>query len=91
MEDHKIDKYDIVDWLEDAFDESFNLRLEDGSVEEMSQILFECISLVRKQTPAEIVNVLARLPNSNQTNAIAQQNAIQEESDDDSETEEMIT
>jgi hypothetical protein len=89
-ENPNIEKFDIEDWLDDAFDEHFNLRLEDGSIGEMSQILFECISLIRKQTPAGVPAILSRLPSSAQTNATAQQTTVQLESEDESGSDEEM-
>ncbi|KAI6221850.1 hypothetical protein M3Y99_01531600 [Aphelenchoides fujianensis] len=73
-----IDKYDIEDWLEDAFNEAFNLLLEDGSVPEMSQLLFECTDSIYKGDLPRAEAALARLPSSAQTQHLAQQTAVQE-------------
>jgi hypothetical protein len=86
----KIEKYDLEDWLDDAFDESFDLRLEDGSIGEMSQILFECLSLIRKQTPAGVPVILNRLPNAAQTQATTQQTKVNLESEDESGSDEEM-
>jgi hypothetical protein len=86
-----VEKYDLEDWLDDAFDEQFNLRLEDGSISEMSQILFECTSLIRKQTPAGVPAILDRLPNSTQTATQAQQTNVKLESEDESGSDEEMT
>lgn len=91
VEHANIEKYDIEDWLEEAFDEQFNLRLEDGSIGEMSQILFECLSLIRKQTPDGVPAILDRLPSSAQTNAQTQQTALKLESEDESGSDEETT
>ncbi|KAI6175618.1 hypothetical protein M3Y97_00709200 [Aphelenchoides bicaudatus] len=90
IEHAKLEKYDVEDWLHDAFDEQFNLLLEDGSISEMSQILFECISLIRKQTPAEVPTVLNRLPNPTQAATQAQQTNVNLESGDESGSDEEM-
>lgn len=93
VEHQSIEKYDLEDWLDDAFDEHFNLRLEDGSVGEMSQILFECLSLIRRKTPGDVPAVLSRLPTPTQTANQTQQTTLKLESEDESgsDDEEMMT
>lgn len=90
INDAKVEKWDLEEWLDDAFDEGFNVRMEDGSIEEMSQILFECISQIRKETPANVPAILNRLPNSTQTAAQAQQTNVRLESDDESGDEDEL-
>ena len=68
-------------------DESFNLRLEDESIPEMSRLLWECCSLIYKnEPPTAIDEKLAWLPKSSQLTSLAHQTQLEsassEEEDD---------
>ncbi|KAI6224584.1 hypothetical protein M3Y95_00768400 [Aphelenchoides besseyi] len=83
-----IDKYDIEDWLVDAFSEGFNLILEDESIPEMSQVLYQCCANIYKGQLVETETVLSKLPSTAQTQSVTQQCAVQNDESSESEVDE---
>ncbi|CAD5219376.1 unnamed protein product [Bursaphelenchus okinawaensis] len=94
LETKDLDKFVIEDWLEDGFNEVFNLVLEDGSVAEMSDLLARGAQLILDGKIDQVESVLARLPNENTVNqAKAQSKTVEDpeasgdSGDDDQEME----
>ncbi|CAD5226393.1 unnamed protein product [Bursaphelenchus xylophilus] len=79
LETKDLDKYVIEDWLDDAFNDTFNLVLEDGSVSEMRK-LEEAQSLVNRLPDESTVNQAKE-----QSRTVADEEDEQAENSDDGE------
>uniref|UniRef100_A0A1I7RHE2 Pre-rRNA-processing protein TSR2 homolog n=1 Tax=Bursaphelenchus xylophilus TaxID=6326 RepID=A0A1I7RHE2_BURXY len=96
LETKDLDKYVIEDWLDDAFNDTFNLVLEDGSVSEMSDILAQATHLILKGKLEEAQSLVNRLPDESTVNQAKEQSrTVADEEDEQAENsddgEEMET
>lgn len=93
LENEAVEFFEVADFIAEILDNEFNLRIEDGSLEEISNNLCQCFDLFRRKNFIELQAKLFSLPELEKIkNAVGRSTLVDEEKEENTEEiEEMDT
>lgn len=94
LENKNLDEFEVEEWIDDAFDQGFNLSINDGSVLEMSRLLLTASKHILANEMAKAAELVAKLAQpATVQSSLGQSKTIEEDSasgdDEDGEEEAM--
>jgi pre-rRNA-processing protein TSR2 len=83
FENDAVESFEVSDFIGDILDNEFNLRVEDGSLEEISNNLCQCFNCFRTNNLNELQAKLSSLPGIENVKAAAGRSSVVEEETDE--------